>query len=67
MNDLFCFGERQFTERAHRPGDTSFEIERRRENDFSPAVRISAGVNISLLPPLSLSVTLGVSAEFVPR
>lgn len=35
MNDLFCFGERQFTEREHRPDDTSFEIERRRENDFS--------------------------------
>lgn len=34
MNDLFCFGERQFTERAHRPDDTSFETERR-ENDFS--------------------------------
>ena len=35
MNDLFCFGERQFTEREHRPDDTSFETERKRENDFS--------------------------------
>lgn len=26
MNDLLCFGERQFTEREHRPDDTSFEI-----------------------------------------
>jgi len=31
MNDLFCFGERQFTARAHRPDDTSFEMERRGE------------------------------------
>lgn len=67
MNDLFCFGERQFTEREPRPDDTSFEIERRRENDFSPTVPMSAGVNISLLPSLSPSVTLEVPAEFVPH
>lgn len=65
MNDLFCFGERQFTERAQARWHLIWDSEKGKWL-LSPTVPMAVGVNVSLLPPLSPSVTLGVSVEVVP-